>query len=277
MNRICKVILAAAAVAALAAPAMATPGDLKLKVRDDGNTADVFTVSNTGAISAAGGLSWNPTSKLLGIGATPDRPVVIDSNSNPLAQGNSSFMLTGEKNTERFELRSFRAATSGPQPTFQGMAAMGTTAIPSSVVATTNLFSLIGFGWNGMAYGGTNPASNSGAALIGMYASETHIAGNIACTASNTPFSCCTGSGAGTCTASKGAYIAFQTTKELTTTRNEKLRINGDGSIRLSNQPAPPVSGTTACTAGDMILDAPGGFLYLCTVTGNTWKKATFN
>jgi len=253
MKQVVRIILAAAAVAALAVPAMAAPGDLKLKVRDDGNTTDVFTVSNTGAISAAGGLSWNPTSKLLGIGATPDRPVVIDANSNPLAQGNSSFMLTGEKNTERFELRSFRAATSGPQPTFQGMAALGTTASPLPVVNNSNLFSLIGFGWNGTAYGGTNPDANSGAALIGMYASETHS------------------------TTAKGSYMAFQTTKNTTTTRNEKLRINGDGSIRLSNQPAAPVSGTTPCTVGDMILDAPGGFLYLCTVTGNTWKKATFN
>lgn len=274
MKKICKVILAAAAVVALAVPAMAAD---KLIVKDAAGTTDVFTVTDTGAISAAGGLSWNPTTKLFGLGATPDRPVVIDANSNPLAQGNSSFLLTGEKNTERFELRSFRAATSGPQPTFQGMAALGTTASPSSVIANSNLFSLIGFGWNGTAYGGTNPASNSGAALIGMYANETHIAGNIACTASITPFSCCTGSGTGTCTASKGAYIAFQTTATGTTTRNEKLRINGDGSIRLSNQPAAPVSGTTACTAGDMILDAANGFLHLCTVTGNTWKKATFN
>lgn len=235
MKKMVKVILAAAAVVALAVPAMAAE---KLIVKNAAGTANVFTATDNG---------W------LGLGATPDRPMFIDANSNTLAAGNSSMVVTGEKNMERFELRSFRAATQGPQPTFQGMAARGTTAAPEAVINNTNLFSLIGFGWNGTAYGGTDPAANSGAALIGMYASETHS------------------------TTAKGAYIAFQTTKNTTITRNEKLRINGDGSIRLSNQPAAPVSGTTACTVGDMILDAPNGFLYLCTVTGNTWKKATFN
>ena len=72
-------------------------------------------------------------------------------------------------------------------------------------------------------------------------------------------------------------YLQFMTTANGATARAERLRIAGDGRLRLSNQPAAPVSGSTACTAGDMILDAANGFLYLCTVTGNTWKKAKFN
>lgn len=236
MKKMVKVILAAAAVVALAVPAM---GADKLIVKDAAGTKNVFTATDNG---------W------LGLGGPPDRPMFIDSNTNPMIQGNASMVVTGEKNTERFELRSFRAATSGPQPTFQGMAARGTTAAPEAVINNSNLFSLIGFGWNGTAYGGTDPAQNSGAALIGMYAAETHT------------------------TTAKGAYIAFQTSKKQTATRNEKMRINDDGSIRLSNQPAAPVSGTTVCVAGDMILDAANGFLYLCTnATGSVWKKATFN
>ncbi len=52
MNRICKVILAAAAVMALAVPAMGAPGDVKLIVKDDGGSANVFSVDNTGAAVA---------------------------------------------------------------------------------------------------------------------------------------------------------------------------------------------------------------------------------
>jgi len=49
MKKICKVILAAAAVVALAVPAMAAD---KLIVRNDGNTADVFKVDGTGMVTA---------------------------------------------------------------------------------------------------------------------------------------------------------------------------------------------------------------------------------
>ena len=59
--------------------------------------------------------------------------------------------------------------------------------------------------------------------------------------------------------------------------RGERFRVASDGRLRISNQPAAPVSGTTACTAGDLILDAANASLYLCTAAPNTWKKATFN
>ena len=91
MNRICKVILAAAAVLALAAPAMAvdklivnnTNGTAgfkvddtgKLTVRNLGNTADVFTVDNIGNISVPGALKFDNTSKFLGLGV--DTPLAV--------------------------------------------------------------------------------------------------------------------------------------------------------------------------------------------------------
>ncbi len=56
--------------------------------------------------------------------------------------------------------------------------------------------------------------------------------------------------------------------------RAERFRVASDGRLRLSNQPAAPAM-TSACTAGDLILDAPGAALYLCTASG-AWRKATF-
>ncbi len=69
-------------------------------------------------------------------------------------------------------------------------------------------------------------------------------------------------------------YFAFQTTASGSTTRTEHLRLTGDGRLRLTNQPAAPANNAT-CTAGDLILDAAGGYLYLCTAT-NSWKRAAF-
>lgn len=69
-------------------------------------------------------------------------------------------------------------------------------------------------------------------------------------------------------------YFAFQTTASNSTTRTEHMRLTGDGRLRLTNQPAAPAN-NAACTAGDLILDAAGGYLYLCTAT-NSWKRAAF-
>lgn len=58
------------------------------------------------------------------------------------------------------------------------------------------------------------------------------------------------------------------------TLRKERVRITSDGRLRLSNQPTAPAN-NAACTVGDMILDAPNGFLYLCTAT-DSWKRTSF-
>ena len=69
------------------------------------------------------------------------------------------------------------------------------------------------------------------------------------------------------------ARLQFSTTS-LAGVTNEKLRIASDGRLRLSNQPAAPANNAT-CTVGDLILDAAGGYLYLCTAT-NSWKRTAF-
>ncbi|SJZ89365.1 hypothetical protein SAMN02745119_01943 [Trichlorobacter thiogenes] len=71
-----------------------------------------------------------------------------------------------------------------------------------------------------------------------------------------------------------GAGFYFATTAADSTSRLERLRIAGDGRIRLSNQPAAPANNAT-CTAGDLVLDAANAYLYLCTAT-NTWKRMSF-
>ena len=70
-------------------------------------------------------------------------------------------------------------------------------------------------------------------------------------------------------------YFAFQTTAPNSKVRTEHMRLTGDGRLRLTNQPAAPANNAT-CTAGDLILDAAGGYLYLCTAT-NSWKRAAFS
>lgn len=57
----------------------------------------------------------------------------------------------------------------------------------------------------------------------------------------------------------------------------EKMRLTSDGRLRLTNQPAAPTSGVTACTVGDMILEASGRRLWLCYSTPNSWASISFS
>jgi hypothetical protein len=170
---------------------------VKFKVTSDGN---VTGTSYTGTVF---------TGSALGVGvAAPDRPVVVDTSSNTLNAGNSSIILQGESNKERMEIRSFGSAGLFA-PTFMGLGARGTKAAPLPVSSGDILFLLSGFGWNGTAFGGINPASNSGAASVIMNASETHSV------------------------TAKGSYIDFQTTANGTTARTTRLRVGNDGSVGI--------------------------------------------
>lgn len=81
--------------------------------------------------------------------------------------------------------------------------------------------------------------------------------------------------GTWTTNVSTPAGFAFETSPvNQPGTRYERMRIAADGRLRLSNQPAAPANNAT-CTVGDLVLDAPNGFLYLCTAT-NSWKRASF-
>ncbi len=72
---------------------------------------------------------------------------------------------------------------------------------------------------------------------------------------------------------SQPTRLQFLTTSATGTT-SEKLRISADGRLRLSNQPTAPANNAT-CAVGDLILDAPNGYLYLC-VAANSWKRTSF-
>lgn len=79
MKQVVKIILAAAAIVALAVPAMAAD---KLIVKNAAGTANVFRVADDGTLDVAnGGVYYNPTTKFLGVGtSTPgvDLNVVRD-------------------------------------------------------------------------------------------------------------------------------------------------------------------------------------------------------
>lgn len=72
----------------------------------------------------------------------------------------------------------------------------------------------------------------------------------------------------------QGTRISFLTTPIGAAVPAERFRVANDGRLRLSNQPAAPAQGS-ACTAGDLILNAASATLYLCSAT-NTWTKTTF-
>lgn len=266
MKKMVKVILAAAAVVALAVPAMGadklivnnTNGTAgfkvddtgKLTIRNLGNTADVFTVDNAGNISVPGGLKYDNTSKFMGLGV--DTPMAVF--HGYFTSAAPPFVLERSLDTNGavgLTATNFAGTGGGNSPATligSGMifaSSRGSKAVPADLVPGDRIGYLV---FGGFA-GGTQ--RNTGA-INGMV-----DAGTVSSTSLPT-------------------YLQFMTTANGSTARAERLRIAGDGRIRLSNQPAAPVSGTTACTAGDMILDAANSKLYLCTAAPNTWKSLTF-
>jgi hypothetical protein len=133
MNRICKVILAAAAVAAFAAPAMAvdklivnnTGGTAgfkvddtgKVTVRNLGNTADVFTVTNDGTISTAG-FYYNGATSNTGMGTIS--PVAALSVTATTASGSRGLVISQHNTGAQSAIGGFRKSR-------------GTEAVPVSV------------------------------------------------------------------------------------------------------------------------------------------------
>lgn len=97
------------------------------------------------------------------------------------------------------------------------------------------------------AYSGTEAAATSrnGAAILG-YAEDAYVGGT-----------------------DHSTNIRFETTPVDSATRAERLRIQADGKLRMSNQSAPATT-TTACTAGTFTF--VNDYLYLCTAT-DTWRR----
>ena len=264
-----KVLLLLLAIASTATLAYAAESD-RVTVEDPATGTVMFKVTSAGNVKGASfsvldsnGVQQvvaNPGAVGIGV-AAPDRPLVVDSSSNTLAAGNSSVIVQGDSNKERLEMRSFNVT---PTPSFMGMSAQGTKASPLPVITDNYLFFLGGFGWNGTAYGGTNPAGNSAAAAIGLNAAETHT------------------------TTHKGSYIFFATTQNATTARTERVRIADTGNVGIGTNsptqlldvngsgirirtPNTPATSTSPCNQGEMAWDA--SYIYVCVAT-NSWKRS---
>jgi len=145
MNKFCKVLLAAAVVAALAAPAMAVPGDVKLKVRDDGNTADVFTVDNTGKVIGS----------KLGMGtSTPQTPLHLNLPSalgvtypvgSTLYSVSTGFSMSTQDNSPALDLATADGTlTAGFRGSLRGVRSRGSLAVPAAAGDGDLVMSVIG-------------------------------------------------------------------------------------------------------------------------------------
>ena len=208
----------------------------------DATATDVFAVANDGQITAAN-LTFKPATKKFGFGTT-----------NPLT---SLHIVETAGNFDRgLTIQQIVAGASAAVINIKKSA--GTEAIPTFPSSPTNIAAIHGQVWDGNATANAN-GFTANASILMATDPGTYALNNIP------------------------TYIAFATGNggpgsAATNPWLERFRITYDGRMRLSNQPAAPVSGSTVCTTGDMILDAASGFLYLCTnSTGSVWKKATFN
>ncbi len=243
MKKICKVMLAAAAVVALAVPAM---GADKLIVKNAGGTADVFKVSDTGVVTTPGltiaadgqmsasNLMFKPATKKFGFGTT--NPLTSLHISEPTAPFDRGLTIS-------------QYAAGGAAAIINIKKASGTEAAPGVPGSGANIGA-----FHALAYDGNIDIANSGgytasASLIFTLDPGTYSQGNA-------PMN-----------------INFWTGANQNV-KLERMRIASDGRLRLSNHPAAPANNAT-CTVGDLILDAPNGFLYVCSAT-NSWKRTSF-
>lgn len=242
MRKMMKGIVAVLAVSAVMAGS-AVAAD-KLKVMDSTGNTTMFSVEDNGNFSVPGSLKYDNASKFLGIGTATPQAVFHANYKTAFAP----FLLERElDNNGAVSLTADNFGGNGAGSlTGSGMLfrfAKGTKAAPANVAPGDRL----GF----LVFGGS-----AGGAMRHTVAIDAMVdAGTVSSTSLPT-------------------YVQIATTPNGSTARAERLRIGSDGRIRLSNQPAAPVA-TDACTTGDLILDAPNGYLYLCTASG-AWKRATF-
>ena len=101
----------------------------------------------------------------MGIGLAPDRPFIMDTGGNTLPAGSSSFMLVGDSNKERLEMR----GSGSSDPVFQGKRSSGTKGAPGATAPSL----LLAIGAAGHTGAGWILGNN---ALIGLMAEETFTA-----------------------------------------------------------------------------------------------------
>lgn len=252
MKKVMNVVLAAAAVAVMAVPAIAAE---KLVVKDNLTPANtVFKVESDGAITG-GYLDttvvpnvyrinnyWNPTTKKYGFGtANPKTSLHLVEQTAPFDRG-----LTIAQHND-----SIAAAVINIKKSYGSEAVP---AIPDKAGVNVAAF-------HAQVYdGNTTVANANGYSANASFVLFTEPAA--AYSAGNIP-------------------TAIKFTTGVSQAGNiERFRVASDGRIRMSNQPAAPAN-NAVCTKGDMILDATSGILYLCTIdnpngTVVAWKRTSF-
>jgi hypothetical protein len=241
ISRLMKGVCFCFLVMALALPAF---GEDKLIVKDAGGTNTVFSVDDNGTFQVPNAFIWDNVNKRVGYGLTNPTAAFHLNYKTALAP----FIL--ERELDASGAVSMVGDNYGGAGAGSGTGAgmlfrynKGTKAAPAAVAVGDRL----GF----LVFGGY-----SGSAVVHTAAINSLVdAGTVSSTSLPT-------------------YLQFMTTPNGSTARQERLRIAGDGRLRLSNQPAAPANNDT-CTVGDLILDAANGYLYLCTAT-NTWQRAQF-
>lgn len=165
---------------------------------------------------------------LVGIGTAatlaPIAPLVVDSSVNPLAAGRGTIIVQGTANKERIEVQSIGAT---PAPGFQGVGARNTLASPTATQANDLICFLAGAGYDNAG----TPALTTNKALIALKAQENWT------------------------TTAQGTYLTLETTPSGSTTRSEKVRITGEGSVLLAKP-------------GALATNATDGFTYIPTCAG---------
>lgn len=238
MKKMVKVILAAAAVVALAVPAMAAD---KLIVKDV-NGRDAFIVNDTGTMT---GQYWDGSKFVVNNYFSPSTKKYGFGTSTP----RTSLHVVEEAATADRGLTIAQHTTGAQSASIAIYRSRGTEANPTLLALNDNVAAFHMMPYDGNPW--TPPA-------LPVYAASATLAWQV----DGVP--------------SVGSIpVAVQFfTGSGGVTRLERFRISSNGRFRVSNQPAAPAN-NAACTVGDMIFDAPNGFLYMCTAT-NSWKRTAF-
>ncbi len=176
-----------------------------------GDKGDTGATGPQGPAGPAGTSSWTDgsgmvtTTQNVGIGLTnPVYPLSVSSDiAGSVPAGVGMAMLTGNSNKERFEIRSAGRPNGESAPIVQGKGFGGTIAAPTATMLNHWLFGVGGSGHDGTDF------------VIGNRAMIKFIAGE-----NWTP-------------TTQGTYMVFETTQNGTTSKTEKMRIAGDGSIGI--------------------------------------------
>jgi len=145
MNKFCKILLAAAAVTALAAPAMAAD---KLIVKDAAGTTDVFKVTDAGNVTATGKVGVGLASPFVNFHlhvpgpATPAGTLLYNVSSPFTADNQNTSVLADFVVADA-------TATAGNRGAIRGIRSRGSLEVPTVPLQGDLVLSIIGAIWDG--------------------------------------------------------------------------------------------------------------------------------